>query len=123
VTARKSVVAAGLTHYHFAAKSSSAPRSRTLRQGHTTANAITLKMADSEQPVQPAAEGADNLHKDPVTGEMISKSECTRTTLMFRSKQTLMINSEASPEAARQGRQEGREGSNLTCSTEEGEEG
>lgn len=34
-------------------------------------------MADAQPPAQaPApAEGADNLHKDPVTGEMISKSE------------------------------------------------
>jgi hypothetical protein len=37
-------------------------------------------MADSEKPAQPAAEGADNQHKDPVTGEMISKTECTQAT-------------------------------------------
>jgi lysyl-tRNA synthetase class 2 len=37
-------------------------------------------MADTNPPAQPAAaaESADNLHKDPVTGEMISKSELKR---------------------------------------------
>jgi lysyl-tRNA synthetase class 2 len=45
---------------------------------HTIAAAL-LTMADSNTPAQPAAapagESAANLHKDPVTGEMISKSE------------------------------------------------
>ncbi|KAF2640139.1 lysyl-tRNA synthetase [Massarina eburnea CBS 473.64] len=35
-------------------------------------------MADSAPPAAPVAEGSDNLHKDPVTGEMISKSELKR---------------------------------------------
>ncbi|KAF1930343.1 lysyl-tRNA synthetase [Didymella exigua CBS 183.55] len=40
-------------------------------------------MADSNPPAQPAAAAAEdtaNLHKDPVTGEMISKSELKRRT-------------------------------------------
>lgn len=37
----------------------------------------TIAMADTNPPAQPAAaaESAANLHKDPETGEMISKSE------------------------------------------------
>jgi lysyl-tRNA synthetase class 2 len=38
-------------------------------------------MADKQPPVDaPAGESAENLHKDPVTGEMISKSELKRRT-------------------------------------------
>jgi hypothetical protein len=35
----------------------------------------TEQGASSELPPRPAADGAENLHKDEVTGEMISKSE------------------------------------------------
>ncbi|KAF2659536.1 lysyl-tRNA synthetase [Lophiostoma macrostomum CBS 122681] len=35
-------------------------------------------MADQPPPAQPAAEGSENLHEDPVTGEKISKSELKR---------------------------------------------
>ena len=38
-------------------------------------------MADQQPPAQPAAaESAENLHTDPVTGEKISKSELKRRT-------------------------------------------
>jgi lysyl-tRNA synthetase class 2 len=38
-------------------------------------------MADKQPPADtPAGESAENLHKDPVTGEMISKSELKRRT-------------------------------------------
>lgn len=39
-------------------------------------------MADTNPPAQPAAaaESAENLHTDPVTGEKISKSELKRRT-------------------------------------------
>jgi hypothetical protein len=38
--------------------------------------AIPFTMADAPAAAPAAAEGSDNQHKDPVTGEMISKSEC-----------------------------------------------
>lgn len=43
---------------------------------------LNATMADTNPPAQPAAaaESAENLHTDPVTGEKISKSELKRRT-------------------------------------------
>lgn len=82
-----------------------------------------MTMADEQTPpaTQPAVEGADKLHKDDVTGEMISKSECKWPAR--RSSQLLTVSSEAPPEAAREGCQEGREGGFVARTPQEGEEG
>ena len=58
-------------------------------------------MADEKTPpaAQPATDSADKLHKDEVTGEMISKSErkCIHAHLAL---QLLIVCSQAPPEAA-----------------------
>lgn len=71
---------------------------------HAAQDATIETMADEKTPpaAQPAAEGADKLHKDEVTGEMISKSErkCVHVHMTLR---LLTVGSQAPPEAAREG--------------------
>ena len=67
-------------------------------------------MADTDKPAQPAAGGSENLQEDPVTGEKISKSECTPFPSNAAMFNMLMPRSQATDQAARGREEEGREG-------------
>ena len=78
-------------------------------------------MADQQPPA------ADNLHKDEVTGEMVSKTEREFffyfSLLLTRAAIPLMPRSQEETEAAREGGQEEGEGGGSACAPQEGEEG
>ena len=84
-------------------------------------------MADNDKPAQPAAGGSENLQEDPVTGEKISKSECTTSSFNYAKVNMLIPRSQATNQAARSREEEGREsckgsgeGKGSPCSTQEG---